>query len=168
MLRNIFLACRPTNVQLRLLEEENARLRLSLSRLRSRLDTEEQLQDRFDIADNELDCVNLEEPGSQLPVVTKTSSSELISTPDVNTITTSSTSILTRNQPWLSTGDREVQFHGPSSAMFDGQHQQNANASSSHSLTDPLKRFELLGACIKQRMFYVHIHLLFFPHFTNH
>lgn len=129
---------RPTNVQIRHLEDENAELRSSLSKLRSRLNQVE--QSITTSSEGSIDHSSHGQSISRLPGLAK---------PALHATTPS---IPLPNQPCYSTGDREVQFHGPSSAMFDESHQQTTNPSNHTVSIDPGKKYELLGSCIKQRM----------------
>lgn len=131
---------RPTNVQIRHLEDENAELRSSLSKLKSRLNQVEQ-----SISASGHSSINQSNHGQPMSQV----SHPIQPTPPART--TKST-ISLPNQTCYSTGDREVQFHGPSSAMFDGLHQQTTNPPNNTVPVDPAKKYELLGNCIKQRM----------------
>ncbi|EED14997.1 nitrogen assimilation transcription factor nirA, putative [Talaromyces stipitatus ATCC 10500] len=122
---------RPTNAQIRHLEDENAQLKSSLSKLRSRLNQVEQSNDAGDDSHH----VNHRDPMR----------------PTVSTRLTQQTIQSSRpNQPYYSTADREVQFHGPSSALFDESHQQPP-ASNRNVCVNPAKKYEILGSCIKQR-----------------
>jgi hypothetical protein len=122
------------------LEDENAELRNSLSKLRSRLTQVEQSisasgSGSIDQSNHGQSTSQVSHPVQPTPPAHTTDS--LISLP---------------NQTRYSTGDREVQFHGPSSAMFDESHQQTANPPNHTVSVDPAKKYELLGNCIKQRM----------------
>lgn len=131
---------RPTNIQIRHLEDENAELRSSLSKLKSRLNQVEQSVNvpgsgSIDQSNHGQSMSQVQHPVQLTPPARTTNSSILLS-----------------NQPCYSTGDREVQFHGPSSAMFDESHQQTTIPPSPTVSIDPAKKYELLGSCIKQRM----------------
>lgn len=123
-------------MQIRRLEEENTELRNSLSKLRSRLNQVEQ---------------SVHASGDGQTVQRQTTSHVLgLVQPTVHAGAASPSSPHP-NQSCYSTGDREIQFHGPSSAMFDESRQQTIDPSAPSILIDPAKKYELLGSCIKQR-----------------
>lgn len=127
---------RPTNTQIRRLEDENSQLRRSLARLRSQASSRR-------VPDAENDSIDMEmNSSSQLSYQESTSHPLPSSSPP---------STLSHKKPCFSTGDREVQFHGPSSAMFDESHQQT-NTVASRITADPLHKYQLLGSSMKQRM----------------
>jgi hypothetical protein len=130
-------SARPTNTQIRHLEDENAELRNSLSKLRSRLNQVEQ-----SISASGGGHTIHGQPTSQVSCLAQPALQAAATTP----------LIPRQNQPCYSTGDREVQFHGPSSAMFDESHQPTTNPSNHTVSIEPTKKYELLGSCIKQRM----------------
>ncbi|OKL62290.1 hypothetical protein UA08_02308 [Talaromyces atroroseus] len=123
---------RPTNVQIRQLEEENEELKISLSKLSSQVKpTADQMQNARNYQEETMTDDGIE--GVQHLPDTPVSASA------------------NQQPPYLSTGDREVHFHGPSSAMFDESYHQITNSSNPGATADRSKSFQLLGACIKQR-----------------
>ncbi|KAH8689158.1 putative nitrogen assimilation transcription factor nirA [Talaromyces proteolyticus] len=122
---------RPTNTQIRRLEEENAQLRRSLARTRSQMNVE-----RMPDTQDRQQSISVHEENNSVHQLRQMPVSR--SAPD-------------QDQACFSTGDREVQFHGPSSAMFDESNQQATESLTSGITADPLQRYQLLGACIKQR-----------------
>jgi Fungal specific transcription factor domain len=157
-------------VQIRELEEENEKLKISISSLNSQLksnaDQMQNLQDHEgeSFAGHGVDDIDAHDQ-SHIPV-TPVSASEVIAVPRTVTIF----SPADKRPPYLSTGDREVHFHGPSSAMFDESSHYIVNTSNSSATANRPKSFELLGACIKQRMGYstpFHVPMTFLIKFNS-